>query len=527
MNLRVEQINWHLLGATIGGFVLATFLGVTIASNDYVTLIYVATFLGIVAYVAYFQKYTWHIALLLCYLGLFFWPTGFRFGATELTLGLGVLLAITTGWQKRPLGKIGILRHGSFTFLRSLLLLWIVYVAVHMWYNIHNPFRPSEFALKNALKTYFTELMPIALLWYFSGNPTGIRIKGNITRTLTILLLLGVTFNLAITCYGILTHHNVVDPDVETRYLPAFLIPGLNAFENPYTLRALGPAAVLFSAITLCLSRYSTGVSRRLSIFLLLVGSLGCLLSGGRSAVTTAVLLVLTMLLLRKRVLASAYIVMVAGFLVVAANLSSNWVNREAPIAIARPLQWIMLSKNKVASGSIESSTQWREELLKMAIAEWRSDPRIFWFGRATYGYGVSDYVAMQVSGGWEAAMQSSLRRGATHNLLSDLLVTYGLIGCILYYCMILATIGFLWIVYRSRSVPTTLEPLSLFCLITFASYPVIASVAGGFYSAENMWLLIVLIAALYHYDPPWKASRERVAHSTEPLPSRVTPSVN
>src|SRR4029077_7324226 len=107
------------------------------------------------------------------------------------------------------------LKHGSFSLLRGFLLLWVVYVAIHMWYNIYSPLRPAEFALKNALKTYFEALMPIALLWYFSGKPTGIRIRGNITRTLAILLLVGVIFNIAITCYGILTHHNVVDPEVQ------------------------------------------------------------------------------------------------------------------------------------------------------------------------------------------------------------------------------------------------------------------------------------------------------------------------
>jgi hypothetical protein len=259
MNYRLEQTNWTALVAATLGLLFAVYLAAAIGSSDYLALLCLAAFLGFVAYITYFRKYTWQIALLLCYLGLFFWPLGFRVGATELTSGLGVLLAITTAWQKRPVERVGILKHHSFTLLRGLLLLWIVYVAIHMWYNIRNPFLPSEFALKNALKTYFEVLMPMALLWYFSGNPTGIRIKGNFTRTLAILLLVGVIFNIALTCYGILTHHNVVDPEVQ--YSPAFLIPGINAFENPFMLRDLCPVAMLFGAITLCLGGLVTACS--------------------------------------------------------------------------------------------------------------------------------------------------------------------------------------------------------------------------------------------------------------------------
>ena len=519
-NATIERINWGLAGVTLAGLVLATFIAISIGSGGYVTLVCLAAFLGFVTYIIYFQKYTWQIALLICYTGLFFWPVGFRLGPTELTSGLGVLLAVTTGWQKRAVERVGILKHSSFSLLRGLLLLWIVYVAIHMWYNIYSPLRPSEFALKNALKTYFEALMPMALLWYFSGKPTGIRIKGNITRTLAILLLVGVIFNLAIACYGILTHHNVADPEVQ--YSPAFLIPGINAFENPYMLRVLGPALVLFGATTLCLGQPAARVSRTLSALLVLVGSLGSVLSGGRATIATAVLLVLAMLLVRKQIGAFLIILILAALFILFVNVFSDWINHRVPVAIARPLQWVMVSKNKQAEGSIESSSRWREELFSRAIAEWRSDPRIFWFGRATYGFGVNDFRAMRISGGFEAGIDSSLRRGETHNLLTDLLVTYGLVGCVLYYSLAVAIISFLWIAYRSPTVPSVLKPLRLICLITFVSYPITASIAAGLYSAENMWLLIVFVAALYQHDSLSNEPNATIAPLPEPMPRRL-----
>jgi O-antigen ligase len=235
---------------------------------------------------------------------------------------------------------------------------------------------------------------------------------------------------------------------------------------------------------------------------MLAVGFVGSLLSSGRAAVIIALFLVLATLLLRKKFAAFLIILILAGLFVLFINVFSDRINRTLPVALSRPLQWVMVSKNKEAESSIESSSRWREKLFKMAIAEWRSDPRIFWFGRATYAYGVNDYVAARIVGGFEAELDSSLRRGATHNLLSDLLVTYGLIGCILYYCLLLAIIFFLWTIYRSANILPVVKPLSLLCFMASLEYVVYASVGGGFYPTEHVWVVIVLLAVLYRYGP-------------------------
>jgi hypothetical protein len=498
VNARINEPNWTIVTTVALGVITAIVAGAAIANSSYITLALLMMFLGIVLYVGYFRQYTWQIALLCSYLGLFYWPAGFRIGPTELASGLGLLLAAITCWNKTARVREGVLHHRAFTALRLLLLLWIVYVGIHMWYNVHNPLRPSEFALKNALKSYFAGLAPIAILWYFSGNPQAIETKSNVIRTIARLLMAGMIFNLAITWYGLLTHHNVVDPDIETRNLPAFLIPGLNAFENPYTLRELGPPAVLLGSITLAFGSNLTRVSRRLSLLLVAVGSVSCIFSSGRSAIATSVAFVMLVLLVRKQIASFCLIVIATVVFVVVVNVSADFVNQRLPIAMARPLQWVLLSKNDIAESSIESSSGWRKELFDLAVAEWQSDSRIFWFGRATYGFGVNDYVAMQVSSGWQASMDSSLRRGATHNLLTDLLVAYGLIGCLLYYSLALAIIWFLLVVYRYSDKGTFIRPLSLFCLMNCGSYLVVATIAGGLYRIDAIWLVIVLIAALY-----------------------------
>jgi len=531
MNTRLEQTNWTVVVTVIVGFLGAILLGITIGTHDYFvlttdlrdywTLIGVVVVVATIMYVAFLQHFTWQTALLVCYAGIFFRPVGFDFGPTEVTCGLGFVVALLTAWQKRSQRRTGMLQHRSFEIFRSLLFLSILYMSIHMIYNICFPFKPAEFALKNALKSYFASLGPALLLWYFSGHPASIRIKGNIMRTLALLLLAGLVFNLATTTYGIITHHNVTDPDA-IDHTPSFFIPGLNMRDNPYILRALGPAAILLGATTLSLGRRATGVSKTLSSLLVLLGSVGSLLSGGRAAVTTSIFLVLGTLFLTKRFRACWTILLLSGFFILFANVFSDWVNRTAPVPLLRPLQWVMVKKDLTASGSIESSSRWRQELFQMAIREWQSDPRIFWFGRATYGFGVSDFVAYQVSGGYKSIMESSLRRGATHNLLGDLLVTYGLIGCLIYYSLMLGIIRFLWSTYRSSITPEPLRPLALYSLITFVSYLAIATVAGGLFLPETIWLLILLIAALYHYQTGDHDPARVEMPVIRPLPSRA-----
>lgn len=158
----------------------------------------------------------------------------------------------------------------------------------------------------------------------------------------------------------------------------------------------------------------------------------------------------------------------------------------------------MLIKKSESAMDSIDSSSRWRQELTDRAFAEWRSHPRIFWFGRATYSYGSDDERALVASGGFEALIQTSLRRGTTHNLLTDLLIAYGLVGCILYLTLYVAIIFFLWKLHTSRQLSEPAANLTLVCLAGSTFSLLIGVVAGGGFLPEIVWFMIILIASLY-----------------------------
>jgi hypothetical protein len=85
-----------------------------------------------------------------------------------------------------------------------------------------------------------------------------------------------------------------------------------------------------------------------------------------------------------------------------------------------------------------------------------------------------------------------------------------------------LGIIRFLWSVYRSSNLPGGLQPLALFCLITYASYLLIATVAGGFFLPETIWLLILLIAALHHWAAGPSTKEQPTVPMLEPVRNRA-----
>jgi hypothetical protein len=482
----VAQANFMLVGALVMGMVLAVFLGTVIGNSEVKPLLYIGSGVMAILFAVSLHRYVWQIALFLLYLGFSFRPTSFSFGAVELACGLGVSVMALFIWQRKAFQRPAILESSAFRFAERALFVWLLYVALHFVFNVKVPHRPAEFVMGNAVKSYFALTAPLLLLFYFGRSPAGITARGDFFWTIARIALLGILLNVGIRFYELAGG--------------MLFIPVLNGSPSVYALRGLAPLAMLMGTVGLTdPSRVRLSFSRRV-VFLMLVsfGTIGAVFSGGRATLVFGFGMILGVLFFRRKIVALSAVAMVGvvGFAV--ANLSADWVNTKANPYVQRSLQWVLLEKNWETVRSLESSTDWRRELARRAIAEWRSEPRIFWTGRATYGFGAADETALLISGGFEALIQTSLRRGATHNLLTDLLVTYGLIGCLLYLTVYVALIRFAWKVYRTRGLSPPAVNLALVCLIGSLLGLFYGLVGGGSYPADQIWFLIVLIGAFY-----------------------------
>jgi O-antigen ligase len=136
----------------------------------------------------------------------------------------------------------------------------------------------------------------------------------------------------------------------------------------------------------------------------------------------------------------------------------------------------------KEAAGSIEGSSNWRNELFSLSMNDWLQEPRTIATGRGGYAWTDADTFAMDKDT-YTGLMVSALRRGATHNLFTDLVVTIGIVGFLL-YCA--TYVSLLWGVNRIRKLAERTSEIYDWSLMALIYLPVtflIALLGGGFFS--------------------------------------------
>lgn len=516
MNLREVSPSGLLIPATIlGGCLVAIYFGVVAGQADVRTLLIVSLFLCGLLYVGVFYKYTWQLALFIAGLGFTYSPTGFSFSGEELACLLGVALVAVFAWRKIRIPPSPFLSRPSFHLMQNAALAWVAYGVIHFLYSHVDPYSPHDYSIKNALKVYFSHIAPVALLLYLSRRTVGVIATEKFLARMAQITLLVLVINIVLRIYAIAVGVDLYSTELDG---PVMQIPLLNAAPGIYALRGLGPGAVLMGMVFITSRGRLPGITWRLSLLLVGLGMLGAILSGGRAAVPLALLYGGLVLIARRRLAFLCAMVPLAIVFVLSANVASNWINTKAPSFINRSMQLVLWERSNTTMAAIENSSDWRIELFQAALREWKSDSRIFWFGRSTYSYGREDEIAAQLTGG-EGQLESSLRRGSTHNLITDILIGYGLIGLGIYYCFLLSVFTFLVSLWRSSARHPAIEASSLQGVIGTGIFLIYASIGGGNFGAGSAWGLIVVIAYIRQH-----MTKEDAEQSVSNRPSLKTP---
>lgn len=513
---RLRHSNVKIPLAICGGMCASVLVGLLIGSAEFTWVKRVAFMLLISAYTLFWQAHTWKVALAICCLGFSHIGFGFKLGVIELSGIVAMLLAAVSWWRKQHMTRPAALQTPVFRLLHVTLLSWLIYSGCHALYTIMDPFNPYEFALKNFLKTVVAMSGPAFLLFYFMHRPRGIVAGHRLPANLVMIGLITLVANIAIRLWGIF--HGAYNLELaaslgdEGGY---FEIPVVDLVEGPYTLRSL----TLFTATTAAVLLSSDWLLKRTAGFrlwvyvLLLLSFVGAALSGGRATVVFAFTLTGIALWLRGHYRVVSMTVCCAVLIAIVLNLIPG-VLQSVPHVLQRSLQMVVLTdESEYARVDISGSSAWRWELVQRAYHEWRSDPRIFWFGRGTYKFGTEDLIAQKLNPAY-GHMETSLRRGTTHSLVTDLLVVYGLCGLLIYVCMIATLLWFLWSVYKHLSVDEVGKLIALVSFILLTFLTVYGIVGGANLPIDVVWLIIALIGYLYG-----RAANEMQANVSE-LPS-------
>jgi hypothetical protein len=203
--------------------------------------------------------------------------------------------------------------------------------------------------------------------------------------------------------------------------------------------------------------------------------------------------LVIVCLLVRKKIAAVAVIFLFFVFLIVGARIAYEADKDYVPFGLQRSLAMIPGMDMPDAKGDIDASSEWRWLLATRAFDEWKSNSRKFLIGRGVHAFTERDLVVIKLQG-FFGAMDVALRRGATHNIVTDLLITVGLIGTILYAFVfvgfIVSIVKILQLAKDSKNI--TYDIVFSCCLFSVFLIPIYILGGGGVY---NLIVMVFSVA--------------------------------
>jgi len=502
MNRSIEQVHENVtkIAVRIVGISLAIILGLAAGAGNYPQVGKIFFLIAALFYVLFIQQFTWKLIYFIGALGLTYAPAGFAFGAGEIACSFLFCLFAATWWRKENPQRPIEVEQLPFKLFNVCLISWIVYNGIHLFYTIWNPYWAGDIAINNLLKVYMAWAgLPLATL-YFMHHPRPIQVKPNFPNTIGILLFICLVLNLLIRLYAFYTGRYGGDDSLTKEEISnsMFYIPFIGASENPFVFRGLGPSAMLISTIFLSSEWIKTQPwSQKLLFYICFsIGVIGTIMGGGRVSILVASASILFVFLVQKKY-GRLFLLGILSIIAIAlANLAyhTGTMNHLPPV-ILRSSAILIFNKNEDAKAALQGSNDWRQELFLRSLEEWRSDSRIFWFGRSTYSFGYADEVDIRQRAG-EGVMTSTLRRGNTHNLITDMLVIYGLVGFISFMAVIGSFLWFTWRIYRDHSNPN-IEPavrsLALFAFIGTGTGVSYALIAGGGGMFDGLSLLLIM----------------------------------
>lgn len=418
------------------GVIAGPVLGAMLANGDFFQLALTVTIIVSASYIVFFSNSWLLFAWFVASLGLQLQPVGFLMGSLEISALLAGLFIIGNFWKKSISANSPSIP--QFKLFQVCFVIYSIYLLLHGFYNILFPFNNETLFLQNSAKTYFFMWGGFFLVWVATLMPQHMRLPKNPQFWFGLILAFGLAINIGIRLYSIFVLR--IDEPSELTFdnspSSAVFIPFLNATENVYALRTLGPISALFSITLLTSNGKKPSLVFWLLWFLLVFGFGASLISGGRATAITALLLCGGVLFLRRRLILLLVLPLLAIPLVLIAKLTYEYDQRLVPLSIQRTLALIPFMDMQDASSSIQSSSDWRYELFQMALVDWQQSARTIFTGRSGYAWTSAEVIAGERDR-YYGIMQNSLRRGATHNLFTDLAVTVGLVGFLLYCCVL------------------------------------------------------------------------------------------
>jgi len=508
-NSGIKILSWIVIVLSL----LASFyIGSKVAEGNYFNLGFCAALVAGAFYAFFINKYWIFISLAIASFAVRIQPMGPALDPEHLSVLLGAGFILSNFWKKVNRAPNENTISKAFVLFNRTFIIFTLFLFVHAYFTYYYPSPGIVVAFGNLTKQYFYFWSAFAVLW---ATVCFIRFLPPIKKPHTwigILFLLGITFNIILRAYSTFII-GVGEKDLVTGEFigaSALYIPVLNLTDNIYALRGLSPLVALFG-ITMLTSRnksITAGVQKILWISLMILGIVGSMLSMGRATIMITAFMVLLCLIIRKHIAAVAVIFLLFVFLIVGARIAYETDRDYVPFGLQRSLAMIPGMDMPEAKGDIDSSSDYRWTLAMLTFTEWSSNSRKFFVGRGVHAFTDRDLLVFKY-GDEYSKMNFAVRRAVTHNIVTDLLITIGLIGTILY---IFVFIGFIVSVAKilkmaKDSKNITYDTLFVCLLFSIAMIPIYILGGGGVYDTVTLVFCSVLanIAAIAPATSPVK----------------------
>lgn len=493
-------MNNKIIAVLIG--ILGLFLAISFASflaegNILIIAFGLAVFFGVI-YLVFLNSYWLYLAFFYACLSFNVQPVGPSLAPLHIALLMAGIFVVANFWRKRqPLPGENEVRY-HFRFFDWAFYIYTVYLVVHAYVSKVYPATYEAVSWANLAKQHVGMWGAYALIWIALHYVRFSRMPKNTLLWLILMVIIGLLVNIVIRGYGIFVL-GIGTRDLGTGEQVghgALFIPVLNLTENIHALRSLGPLAVLFAVaiLTSTSSICKTPWIRFFGFLTAIMGLVGAIFSLGRAALAMAVIYSSIVLLWRKRIITLAAFVSVTILSLIAFRVIYEVEPDAVPFGIQRSLAMIPGMDMPEAKATIDASTNWRYELALRAYKEWGQTARNTLIGRGVYAYTDADVFAAELGGYW-AKIDVALRRGATHNLFSDLLLVTGIVGFVLYYFVFFSIVyGTVKILPAARRFSSVSMDYFMVFIVTSIIYIPWGFIASGFFSLFNAVIVSVLI---------------------------------
>jgi hypothetical protein len=431
------------------GLLVALFLGVLVGESNWTVLSAIVALILIASVAQFTVRHLLAICLALVTLDFWMAPTGFRISPMEQTGIVAAFAWLLVSWRRHynTGSPSAFLQLHSWRFFQNVVLVAAVYALAHFIYNLVDPYDDLAFGWKGASKAYSQTFGAFLMIVFLVRARLLFPIRASASVTLLWLLLATLIIGTVIgTARALLQgpeQEMGLSMEEKSELLRLFLIPGLNAHDNVYTLRQLGPAAVLIgSTFFFCRPR---NLGPFLPIAITSIGFFACMVSAGRASLAFAFTFVAAAMFRAKRgdlafAVVGVFVILVSVILILPVSTL-----RESPWHVQRSIGWFRPDLRTQATEGIEDSSDMRWRYFKFAWEHYSSgDTRMILFGRSVGqmdGVDVLSFVLYNEL----AQMEFAVRRLGTHNGLTDFLLGWGLLGYLFNICMAVSCIVLLF----------------------------------------------------------------------------------